>query len=590
MRTVGVSSYAALGVGVLGTAVFCAVFLGAGALRGWNVSSVTHQYSWTLVYNDMRFEPEPMNTTADRMDPKRTGAAASGWYYWKLPRVDVTPGTRAFAWILYAAHQAAVWAALYYAQATDTKYAPPNTSYAYTWWMLLVNAIFHVLMLVRTHTTYDGLAQDVSEASSQGSVILMLVLIIVFEARDRGVFVGWPKRKPLRVTHSKDGDAAAGEEKAAVPLYKRLLRCCGCAGDDGSCVDDGAPTVPNTPLSTRLLRRYHGYIFAWAATYTAHYHVTESVLAHVTGYAHTSLILVQGSLAYTPAHLNRYWRLVVEAWVLLHGTVVALTVQHGTPTWRMFFFGFAFMLFITQLHGLPPLLHSRLWQRLIAGPLVFVAIVLAVYGGMDTWSNLDEPWRIPAIELLLALLMAFTLWCVYRLRRLLRSPRAAALTTGERRAYEAANVVVEQVAAAPAVWLRVVLLAVVVVCFAIMVVASWLVEMYALSLDLITLAVVLIIIYWVLGLVAFVCIDSTLPAYAPVLDDNGELKTIADNNGADGEGDGDGAGGSDDDGGEQRRAPRRHRRRGAQPQQNARAGGGGKASDGAAHRARAPLV
>ena len=31
--------------------------------------------------------------------------------------------------------------------------------------------------------------------------------------------------------------------------------------------------------------------------------------------------MLQGSLMYTTVHLNRYWRMICEAWVFLHGTV-----------------------------------------------------------------------------------------------------------------------------------------------------------------------------------------------------------------------------------------------------------------------------
>jgi len=51
--------------------------------------------------------------------------------------------------------------------------------------------------------------------------------------------------------------------------------------------------------------------------------------------------------------LLRYWRLLNEAWVLLHGTIVA--IQTGDPdnagksAWPIFAFGFGFIFAFTQV-------------------------------------------------------------------------------------------------------------------------------------------------------------------------------------------------------------------------------------------------
>ena len=39
---------------------------------------------------------------------------------------------------------------------------------SFNWMALGINVVFHLLHFVNTHSTYDGLAQDVSIASSQG--------------------------------------------------------------------------------------------------------------------------------------------------------------------------------------------------------------------------------------------------------------------------------------------------------------------------------------------------------------------------------------------------------------------------------------
>jgi hypothetical protein len=60
---------------------------------------------------------------------------------------------------------------------------------------LLMNAFFIALHFLQTHIWYDGLAQDVSVWSSQVSVIIMLVWILLMENSRRGLFFG--KKAPI---------------------------------------------------------------------------------------------------------------------------------------------------------------------------------------------------------------------------------------------------------------------------------------------------------------------------------------------------------------------------------------------------------
>ncbi|MEM8535262.1 MAG: hypothetical protein AAGF95_30775, partial [Chloroflexota bacterium] len=93
------------------------------------------------------------------------------WYYWKLP--EPTFWTRATAWGGYILHQVAIWGAIYYAQ----KYVKKYTSglHAVNIAALAINVVFILFHFVQTHIWYDGLAQDTSIFTSQGSVILLLV-------------------------------------------------------------------------------------------------------------------------------------------------------------------------------------------------------------------------------------------------------------------------------------------------------------------------------------------------------------------------------------------------------------------------------
>ena len=270
--------------------------------------------------------------------------AGPSWYEWKLP--NPTLWTRALVWGLYLAHQATLWGLIWWAQARRPGYG--SGLHRLNVLALLANAGFVLLHVVQTHVSYDGLAQDVSIWSSQGAVIVMLVWILLIENPRRGLVFG-----------------------AKVPMGSELKR---------------------------FVRRYHGYFFAWAIVYTFWYHPAVSTTGHLWGFFYTMLLLVQSSLFFTRAHLNRYWTFVLEATVLVHGALVA--VGQGGGLWPMFAFGFGGLIVMTQMHGLG---LSR-WTR-AAIVAVYAALVTWVYAGRG-WSRIDEVVRIPLIEILAALLLA----------------------------------------------------------------------------------------------------------------------------------------------------------------------------------------
>jgi hypothetical protein len=289
-----------------------------------------------------------------------TGAS---WYYWKLPAP--TTWGRITSWGLYVLHQLSIWGAIYYAQTRVRRYT--TGLHPVNWFALGINALFIVLHIVQTHVWYDGLAQDVSIWSSQGSVILMLVLILIMENRRRGLFLG---RK--------------------VPLPERAVR---------------------------FVRAYHGYIFSWATVYTFWYHPTEATSGHLIGFLYMFLLLLQGSLFRTRVHVNRWWTLVMEVTVLVHGTLVA--VMQGNGLWPMFAFGFGGIFVITQMYGL------RL-SLVIEGLFIalYIGGALAVYSRLG-WARLNEIVRIPLIEYVLVFALAWllggVLWLVGRLRARLQA-------------------------------------------------------------------------------------------------------------------------------------------------------------------------
>ncbi len=292
----------------------------------------------------------------------------ASWYFWKLP--EPTFWSRASAWGLYAAHQVAAWGLIYYAQKRVGKYTAGLHRVNVV--ALAVNAAFVLLHFVQTHLWYDGLAQDVSIFSSQGSVILLLVLVLFMENRRRGLFFG--------------------------------------------------KKMPFSREAMRFVRKYHGYLFSWAIIYTFWYHPRETTTGHLWGFFYTFLLLIQGSLFLTRLHVNRWWMLAQEVTVLFHGTIVA--IGQGNGIWPMFFFGFAGIFVITQMHGLGLSIRTR-WL-ILAG---YIAAILVVYSERG-WALVNEVFRIPVIDYVLVFAIAGILALALRLYgRLARRGAAGAAGT-----------------------------------------------------------------------------------------------------------------------------------------------------------------
>ncbi len=283
------------------------------------------------------------------------------WYYWKLPAP--TFWTRASAWGLYLAHQISMWVLIYIGQKSQLKYS--TSLHKVNLWALGVNALFITLHFVQTHIWYDGLAQDVSIFSSQGSVIVLLVWVILMENPRRGIFFG-----------------------KKMPISKAIIQ---------------------------FARKYHGYFFAWATIYTFWYHPMVSTSGHLIGFIYMFLLLLQGSLFFTRIHINKWWMVFNEFTVLIHGTLVA--VMQGNGIWPMFAFGFGGIFVITQMHGLG-------LSRLVRGGLlaVYIGLVLFVYNGR--WAALNEIIRIPVIDYLAVLILAGLFGLGLWVARLVRGQRA----------------------------------------------------------------------------------------------------------------------------------------------------------------------
>jgi hypothetical protein len=285
------------------------------------------------------------------------------WYYWKLPEPNFW--TRFSAWGFYFLHQIAFWWTIWYAQKNKAKYRKGLQNFNY--WALGINGAFILLRVLQTHLWYDGLAQDVSIFSSQGSVIVLLVWILLMENKRRGLFFG---RK--------------------APISQEIIQ---------------------------FAKRYHGYYFAWATVYTFWYHPTVATPGHLLGFFYMFMLLLQGSLFFTRIHVNKYWTFFQEFTVLVHGAIVA--VFQGGNLWPMFAFGFGAIFIVTQLHGL----GLKIWQRWMF-IVLYVAAALYVYNG-KLIEGLLEIIRIPAIDYILVFVLAGVLWLLIRVITLFQPQKIA---------------------------------------------------------------------------------------------------------------------------------------------------------------------
>lgn len=295
--------------------------------------------------------------------------AGASWYEWKLP--EPTVWTRISVWGLYLAHQLTLWGLIFWAQVRRPGYG--GGLHRVNLIALGANGAFVLLHVLQTHLFYDGLAQDVSIWSSQGAVIVMLVWILLIENPRRGLVFG-----------------------AKLPMGAELKR---------------------------FVRRYHGYFFAWAIVYTFWYHPAIATEGHLWGFFYTMLLLVQSSLFFTRAHLNRWWTFALESTVLIHGALVA--VGQGNDLWPMFAFGFGGLIVMTQMHGLG---LSRAWRGGILA--LYAGLVTATYARLG-WSRLDEIVRIPLIEVLAAAVLAGLFALVLAMARRLSRGTGDPAATGD---------------------------------------------------------------------------------------------------------------------------------------------------------------
>ena len=279
------------------------------------------------------------------------------WYFWKRPDPDFW--SRLSVWAAYVFHQVFIWGVIAWAAANRDKLKNRSIMHPLNWVALGGTGFFVLLHYLQTAIFYDGLGQDLPVITSQTSVILVLVIVLLLEAPRRGLFFGTGKSWFANIRS--------------------------------------------------VLIRYHGYYFAWAVTFTYWYHPMETSYGHITGFLYTFFLFLQASFVFTRVHSNRVWTFVLEASVLIHGVIVALVA--GQEFWAMFAFGFLFLLVVTQMHGLGLSKYTK-W----AIALVAVAATIWVYSDRG-WENLNEVLRIPAIDYLLVGLIGGILIIGQRVKR-----------------------------------------------------------------------------------------------------------------------------------------------------------------------------
>ena len=218
----------------------------------------------------------------------------ASWYFWKLP--SPTFWSRFTAWGFYALHQASVWLLV----ALSMRKAEKSRGLSrITIAFFLVNLLFILVHVLQTHLWYDGLAQDVPIWSSQYSVIVMLIIMLVLLNPRRGLILG--KKFPL------------------------------------------------TAGGLAFANRWHGLYISWALVYTYWFHPTEGSIGFVFGFFYMFLLLTQLSLARTKIHYLLPWVTTLEFTVGLHGPIIA--IQNGYASWPMFAAGFFFMTAFTQQYS-----------------------------------------------------------------------------------------------------------------------------------------------------------------------------------------------------------------------------------------------
>lgn len=226
--------------------------------------------------------------------------------------------------------------------------------------ILLFNFVMIIIHYIQSIIGYDGLAQDVSVFSSQYSVILVLVMIILMQAPRRGLIFG----KRLKI---------------------------------------------DKPIMN-IIYGVHGFLFTFAIVYTFWFHPVVYTIGHLFGFFYMFLLFIQIGLFKTKIHTNPKWIVWLEVLVAFHGASVAYFVQNS-DLWAMFLFGFGFIFFATQIYGIT---NNR---KLIHIAQIGFVIAILLYYSTNNIGNIHQVLWIPIVEYghVIVLYGVFTI--IYRIYR-----------------------------------------------------------------------------------------------------------------------------------------------------------------------------
>ena len=269
-------------------------------------------------------------------------------YPWRLREPSTM--ARVTAWLGYCLHNLFSWVMIWLAKRRYEHFS--SRMRGLNWCFLAGHILFFIAHYIQTHIWYDGLASDVPEVTALGSVALMLIVVLLLETPRRGLFWGHGKRLPKQMWIT--------------------------------------------------LKKYHGYLFTWALTYTFWYHPTASSPGHLIGFFYLLILLWQSALIFHEFHRNRYWIILLEIMVIPHAVIVAY--YQGNQLWPMFLFGFSMVFVITQMHTFKmiPILK-------ISVAISFALVAFGTYSYLGRLEQLHEIMRIPLLDYSIAglIILAF---------------------------------------------------------------------------------------------------------------------------------------------------------------------------------------
>jgi len=227
-------------------------------------------------------------------------------------------------WVGYAIHQTLTLFVLYRAFQQQPKYSTKFRDF--NWHMLYVQLFGVLLKYVQQILFYNGLSETLPLGFGTGTVFLFLVVVMIMYIPVRGLFFGYGQH------------------------WKWTQEC------------------------ATFFRLYHGFFIGIFIVNDFWYHPFESTIGHLAGIFNDALLLGQMVLMYTPFHLNKYWCLLMETFVIFHAALIAL--NRDTPgAVGAFGFAFWFVFIVTQMHGMG---WSKLFRWFLG--LMFVTTILLVYG------------------------------------------------------------------------------------------------------------------------------------------------------------------------------------------------------------------